>query len=648
MVRGIRALGVAGVLAAGLLGPAASAQAPRFPVWPTEVDRVAAPIYGVGTENQAGERQRADAVAALDEFATPVIVMPLLVALDDPAVQVRREALRLCWERRVADCIDGAATLFGDGPEPSLRIAALRVLAMEAGPRSAAILIGALRDKSEAIRAQAAQFLGTAPLSPALRGKARRALLAKLPDGSAVTRRRAVEALGLLGPGDGALAVARVLDDPEPTVRAAAARALGRMRDAQTVPALARALEAPNEPIVTKALVEALAQLADESREPDLLRLLDEPPTGLSVLQVSGALSLRPEPGDALVDGLIQRLREAPLREACLDVLLVYGDNARPGIERALQAGVEPPLAVELQRLQGALQQSATPPRPAATPGIIDEGRWPAATEVATWTARMTEGDARDRVSTGLALGARSPAWMVPSALARLAQAGPAVSYRAWLAALATSPRQHETTDAHAVAVARLVAWAHDPRTAVGDRCLATLALGTVGHGRMQPLAAGAVETASKDPKAGVRACAVAVMPRVELSAGHLEAMLADPDARVRAVAALAATTLGDPPRSLRRRLAVVATTDDEGHVRRAARLARERLAAAGDRRSVPRPAVGVWGLAGGDGLGPRRAWITPVPWRETDMSAVALPAVGHGAMRWVVVPGERRPVASQ
>jgi len=622
-----------------LISTAAAAKPPRFPRWPTELHRTAAPLYSRGAESVAGDRLRVEAVLALDAFATPVIEDALLWALDDPSVQVRREALRLCFERGVTACIDGAATLYNDGVEPSLRIAALKVLGLDAKPRSVSILIAALRDSSDVIRAQSAELLGTAPLDATMRKKARAALLAKLPDVSAVVRRSAVHGLGRLGPGDGALAIARVLDDPEPTVRAAAALALRRMRDPRVVPALRRAVASPSEPLVSKALVEALAVLETNDREEELLALVDDPPPGLNARQVADALARRSTPGPALIAGLIDRLREPALADACLQALLVLGESARPGIEAAIAGGVEAPIEIELLRLVAALA-------PVAEPAARAQPTWPAAADASAWLDRMRGPGRQRRADTAAKLAELGPAWLGPALGAELADAvspGPA---RPWLLALGASPTI-TLGDAHTMAVARLTGWARDVTLPLSDRCLSLVALGTLAAGEDGRDARRAVDNALSDRRAEIRACGAAIAPRAGLTVERLEAMLVDPDPGPRAIAALATATFGSEalPRSVETRLAVMRVRDPNGHVRQAAQIASDRAL------QGPHPA--------GPGLlqaERTRGWALGAGWVEYQgdpeaaraLQAVPLwlPTFGPRHDRWVLVPGEPEPVA--
>jgi HEAT repeat protein len=615
--------------------PAGAQPPPRWPTWPTEVDRVSAALaHDAEGKGLGGERERVVAIQELDRFATGAILEPLLHALEDASPQVRREALRMCFEREVVACIPGAVHLWEDGGEPTVRVAALKVLALDPDPGRAAILIEALRDASEVIRAQAADFLGAAPLAPEVRRRARTALLAKLADVSAVVRRRAVLSLGLLGPGEGTLSIARLLDDPEPTVQAAAAEALGHYRDPTAVPVLRRSLVAPHEPQVAQAIVDALAVLPDPSVEADLLGLLDDPPAGLDEARIAHAIGRRPEPGEPLLQGLVDRLDEPSRREAALVALLLLGEHARPALEAARVRGLAPAIDVEVQRLLAALD-----PAPAAAPGT----RWPGPNDRAGWHERLELGDAYTRTRAAWALTERDPPWRVPAALAALARPGPLAGRRPWALVLAGS-RARWAALADDEPRARLEGWARDRTASTADRCLALAALGAraLDGGRPKPPAWADL---AEDPDAHVRACAALALGR-QGDLSQLPGLLVDDHARVRTAAALG-VALVEPRRlhrATRARLSLLAAQDPDAAVRAAARRA---LARGPD--DGPRPDAPGFFLVRAEPY----AWRDPPDTIEVDDGEdhLWLPAEGAGPWRWALVPGlqkaqARMPVA--
>ncbi|MCA9648511.1 MAG: HEAT repeat domain-containing protein [Myxococcales bacterium] len=610
-------------LIAALAASVVEAEPARWPVWPTEVRRISAALMrDVRGKELAGERQRVAALQALDRFATGAIVAPLLHSLDDSSPQVRREALRMCYEREVVACIPGAANLWSEGGEPTVRIAALRVLSLDPEPSRAAILIEALRDPSEAIRAQAADFLGSAPMAPDVRKRARKALLAKLADVSVTVRSRAVLSLGRLGPGDGTLSIARLLDDPEPTVRAAAAEALGRFRDPTAAPALRRAIATPNESAVALQIIEALALVPDPGVDEDLLALLDDPPDGVKEMQIGTAIGLRASPSRALVEGLVDRLDEPTRRDAALQALLMLGEDARGPLQAALARGLAPPIEVEVERLLAAL-------RPDEASGALPPP-WPDDADAEGWREQLERSDPLHQRRAAWTLAQHDPAWRVPMALASLEHPGTLAGRRGWAMTLAASPSRWSADD-DAVPRARLEGWARDPGLAVEDRCLALAALGAHRRdpGRKPP----AWADLSEDPLPRVRACTALALGR-QGDVLPLEGLLVDSRARVRMAAALALAVI-DPdriPHGVTARLALLAAEDPEGTVRTAAALALDpaRTGALPNApgmmllraetypwRSPPREVEVV--------LGERRLW---------------LPVEGRGAWRWALVPG--------
>lgn len=628
-----RAAGSLALVGTLLLAPASTSAEPlpRWPTWPTEVDRVAAFLArDVHGKELSGERERVAAILELDGFATAVILPTLLHALDDDSPQVRREALRMCFEREVPTCMPAAARQWEDGGEPTVRVAALKVLALDPEPERATLLIEALRDPSEVIRAQAAELLGMAPLAPEVRRRARTALLAKLADVSAVVRRRAVLSVGLLGQpegdrGEGTLSIARLLDDPEPTVQAAAAEALGQQRDPTAAPALRRSLLVPHEPPVSQAIVDALALLPEPSVEADLLGLFDDPPPGLDEARIAHAIGRRPAPGPALLQGLVDRLDEPVRRAAALSALLMLGEHARAVLEAARARGLAPALDVEVERLLGALEPPG-PPAPAE--------RWPAAEEREAWRERLeSAGDEPLRLRAAWALVELDPAWRVPAALAALATPGPLAGRRPWVLALAGSPTRWSAETDHEPR-ARLEGWARDRRSSPADRCLALAALGarTLEKGRPRPPAWADL---AEDPEPRVRACAALALGR-QGDASRLPGLLVDDRARVRTAAALA-LALVDPRRlhrSTRARLALLAARDPEAAVRAAARRA---LAPGADAEPPidDRPGFMLVRVEA-------HPWRDPPRWIEVDDGAerLWLPAEGSGPWRWALVPG--------
>jgi HEAT repeat protein len=594
-----------------------AAEPGRWPTWPTEIDEIAAPLRDP-TPKASQERDRENALRILEEFATAAIVADIVHALDDTSTHVRREALRICYERRITACTPGAVTIWTNNVDPQLRVAALKVLAVDPDPAHVAILLSALRESSDHIRADAARFLGWAALTPAGRKNARAALVAKLGDISALVRQRAVQSLGLLGSGPATLAVARLLDDPEPAVRIAAAEALGRSRDPSAAPALIRAIDGMNEPMVTKAMIEALAQLPGSKIAEELLARFDDPPSGLSSRQIGDAMGNRPSPEAILIEGLVSRLREQTLRPAAIVTLLVMGEAATDALRHAERRGLSPAVAIEVRRLLAATEIDTIDAKPLDTP-------WPDDDDHGGWLDALQQGSESARLEAAQRLATLAPPWLDGAITAKLQAPGPLAARRPWVVALtlASRPMQLRGTAAWTM----LEGWALDPRSRDRDRCLAASALGAAIRRAERRRVRETLARLLHDPDPLLRACAALPLVRVEPGAASmLERLLLDPEpgVRVSAALALASTPL---PKAIRTRLALLHAQDPRAEVRVAARLALR------DRPLDSHPVR--WEPSESGVHGPSR-------WLEVDLAGerVVAPALGASRAPWALVPG--------
>ncbi|MBL8947693.1 MAG: HEAT repeat domain-containing protein [Myxococcales bacterium] len=602
----------------GVLSPSgahADGERHRWPRWPTEFDQVVAPLRDEAAPGR--DHDRVEALLRLDAYATDLVAPWLLLALGDPSSAVKREALRLCFEREVVACVPSALAIGSAVTEPMLRVAALRVVGLDPSGAGLDALLGALRDEGESMRAQAAAVLGSAALHGSGRSRATAALLAKLGDLSAVVRQSAVEALGTIGSTDATLPIARLLEDAEPAVRLAAARSLGQIGDPRGVAALVRSLEAANEPAVVRAIVAALAILPGEAAGAVLLAAFDEPPAGLTGSDVADLLGLRPAPEPVVLDGLAVRLRDPSSARLALRTLGILGASGRGVLERELARGLSPELALDVERVLAGRRvpvgaaRARDPEIPAAPQAPVD-GLEPR--RAATPAQALAD---VDRLAASRDWG--------PILDAELLRGGAVEDRRVELAlAIAEGPRAAlGRWDRRSVAT--LVGWARDPGLAAGDRCLALLALASVDRrapGAKAARRVGADAMADPDPR--VRACAVA--PARALGDRHDRRALLDPDPRVRVVAVLLAQG-GRPTRAERAEVDRLAATDDDAHVRAAARR----------RPPAPRDAEGrVW-LHGG-GLDPSGRWMRA----RVGGTRLWLPTirVAGVAFAWSPIPG--------
>lgn len=613
-----RPLGVAllGALLGALPSTAAHADGERhrWPRWPTEFDQAVAPLRDDAAPGR--DHDRVEALLRLDAYATELVAPWLLLALGDPSSAVKREALRLCFEREVVACVPSALAIGSAVTEPMLRVAALRVVGLDPSGAGLDALLGALRDEGESMRAQAAAVLGSAALHGSGRSRATAALLAKLGDLSAVVRQSAVEALGTIGSSDATLPIARLLEDAEPAVRLAAARSLGQIGDPRGVAALVRGLAAVNEPAVVRAIVAALAILPGEAAGTVLLAAFDEPPAGVTATDVAELLGLRPDPEPAVLDGLAVRLRDPSSARLALRTLGILGASGRGVLERELARGVSPELALEIERV---LAGSRVPAQPARVRGP----ELPVAPQAPVDGLEARRAAAPAQALADLDRLAATRDWG-PILDAEFLRGGVVEDRRLELALAIAEGRHARLGRWDRRSVATLVGWARDTRLAAGDRCLALLALASVDRRAPGAKAARAVEDALADADPRVRACAVA--PARTLGDRHDRRALLDPDPRVRVVGVLLAQG-GRPTRAEQADVARLAAADDDAHVRAAARR----------RPAVPRGAEGRTWLHGG-GLDPSGRWMR-VRVGETRLWLPTIRVAGV-AFAWSPVPG--------
>lgn len=598
-------------------------ESPRWPRWPTEVDRAAAPLRKNG-EQLSPDPERVDALLALEVFATPVIEPWILLALDDPATAVKREALRVCYERELATCIAPATGLWRRASEPTLRISALRVVALDPQAERLELLLAALREDNDAMRGQAAQLLGWAPTRGEGRTKVRDALVAKLGDMSALVRQQAVESLGVVGDREATLPVARLLEDHEPLVQAAAAHALGNLGDPKAALALSRLLAAPGEPQVLRAALAALVRLPGERVATALLAAFDEPPTGLSTTEIADLVGLRHDPEPALLAGLVDRLREPGNARHALRALVLLGKPAAAPLSRAVRDRVLPPdLALEAERALAAAAATVRPgtaadelptvaPIPWLDDTLVDRMRRAAlsVTRPDPSTPTASEASVDATLTTADSLAPRMPE----------------------LARLAVATRAASVGRRSRIPWARVIGWARDPTRSAAERCMAVLALGVVD--RRAPAHEDASATVLEllgDADASLRACAAASVGRLVRDTSVRQLALLDPDARVRVMGVLAAWTygMGAPAR---RRIAVLAIDDPSAEVRSAAQHVLSR----------PRPH-----RRGGEWL---EDAARPFPWATSSVSTwlpleigttrLWVPALAMAGRRFAIAPG--------
>lgn len=601
----------------------------RFPVWPTEIDRIAAPLRD---PTMMSESARIAALAELSEYATEVILGDLEFALTDPSPEVRSQALQLCADRRLLACVDEAEKMWEEG-EGSVRLMALKLLSQDPTKEHLDLIYEAMRDPNDVIRQQAILLLVEAPLEPERAAEARQELVAQLGDFSALVRKTAAQGLGRMGPGEGALALVRLLEDIDPSVSTAAAVSLGQIADARTSPALRRALENPNNQQFAIAALGALARLEGQEIDAALLELLDAPPRNLGRPEVARAIGRRSEPSAELIGGLVDRMRDPELREPSTQALLLLGSQAVALLEAAAERGLEPDIALEVERLLAARRLEPTPRIADSSQTVQPALVLPPLDQREAWFELLGDPEAvpvgaalAEQLGSADAAGDAAEDWFEGALAWQLDRAATAEQVGPWLTALALAPRPILDAEAHAVSWARIAGWAHASDASAQSRCLATLALGRAVETRHAEQMREELRALTAAHVVDVRGCAALALAR-HGDDPLLEMLLADPSPRVRAAAALALRIVRKPAAVVRSRLALQADRDSEPRARTSAALVLES-------RDASARFVLLRGRANTTGLGDNGQWER-YEWQGRE---VDVPLLGNDR-GWAIVP---------
>jgi HEAT repeat protein len=208
---------------------------------------------------------RARALRILGELKVPSSVPTLLNALEDKDSDVRNVAARSLGRMKLQAAEEALVELLGKHDQSvSSRIAAICI---EMGPRTAPLLIRALREGTPKARFWAARILGE------IRDhRATRSLGDALSDKEPDVRSAAVWAMGMIADRASAPLVEPLLHDSVWYVRAHAAEAQGRIGDPTVVSSLGEALR-DSSWWVRKNALDALVRIGEPSK-PVLLRTL--------------------------------------------------------------------------------------------------------------------------------------------------------------------------------------------------------------------------------------------------------------------------------------------------------------------------------------------------------------------------------------
>ncbi len=519
--------------------PAASET--RWPLWPSEVERIAQAFEPLEDGSVPSDSLRLAALRETDAYATALVAPIIVRALDDPANHVKRDALIRCSERELLACSERALELWSNPrATSSLRMYALRVLLLDPKPGNVDLLVSAMQASDPQLRTMAVDLATEVSLSDTDLERVRAQVVAKLADGVPNVRQTALRTLGTLGPGSGALTVVTQLEDPTPQVRREAGRTLGLMRDPRAAPALLRALRAGDESYVSETMLHALVLLPGEEVDRALLEFLDDPPRGLSRRILAQKIGLRPNPSPELLEQLTARLQESDLHSYVLTSLLLQGEQAREVLEAARSRGLEPGSDLEVQRLLANLDHAEVEDAPMDSWRSSAKQQQPSLNNRRAWLARL-QAPPRARLDAARTLGQASPVWLFDATMAGIGHRQHPGPVRGHLLALANSrgdlPRHNHIVYTNFV---RLAAWARDRSLSPSDRCLASFALarGRDGGAQLRKLSAETLEDLAGDPSAELRGCVAQLLSGTDDPL--LLALLHDPSAGVRAHAAFA------------------------------------------------------------------------------------------------------------
>ncbi|MCU0684286.1 MAG: HEAT repeat domain-containing protein [Polyangiaceae bacterium] len=333
-------------------------------VWPTEPDRVAQHLASPdAAERRAAARELAGLPASL---AAPLVK----AALADADVEVRLAAAAAAVEHRLEGASDAVVPWLNEA-DVRLRLAACQVIRPAPSERAAAALGRVLGDGDANVRRAAARALGNAthpdavlPLLghlddavPEVRsavvealarsGDARAVvpLLGKIQDSAPEVRRAVSRALGELGDVRATGSLLLALRDPNLDVRTEALNALGQLGDPSSVLAIAPLVEPPQPPALRRAALAALARVGNDRALGVLASALaydDEAPGGQTpardALVTAGRKAV-----PTLLSALNSARSERTLAAAALALGSLGATEAREPIARALKAGTLPP-----------------------------------------------------------------------------------------------------------------------------------------------------------------------------------------------------------------------------------------------------------------------------------------------------------------
>jgi HEAT repeat protein len=351
---------------------------------------------------------RASVAGSLWRFDHPKVVPSLVKCLGDETPAVVAEATASLGRIASPRVTDALIEAVANGPE-RVRVQATVMLGKGRDPRAAAPLVAYLRDPSLAMRTattqalgriggpQAVAALGAAALDPTFGARVRcvealarikgqaadEALLAASRADVTAVRVAALDGLSRRGtPSDRVL---EVLSDPDPGVRAAAAKAQSRLRDPRALGPLLAAL-GDQDPTVRAAAAEALGGYKEPRVADALMQGLSDVDRGVRD-RAAGSLAVLADP--RAVEPLLAARRNRGPSPALQQAMRCVGDAITAEVAPALQSE-------DAERRREAVM-------------ILCELQHPRAVEALMAYLPQAEAADRARIASALYQGANSP-----------------------------------------------------------------------------------------------------------------------------------------------------------------------------------------------------------------------------------------------
>jgi HEAT repeat protein/beta-lactamase regulating signal transducer with metallopeptidase domain len=232
--------------------------------------RAVPPIANVLTSDSEAS-VRLMAAWALGEIEHASAIDALAAALSDQDVEVRRMAVWALGEIEDPRAVDPLVGLLQDD-DVEMRQRAVRALGEIESRRSVDPLVGALRDSDARVRVLAAWALGEIQDARAVPG-----LSGALSDADVSVRRAAAQALGEIDQGTAPPALIQALSDEDLTVRRYAVRALGEIEDPSAVPGLTDLFRSSGDDVETRRyIIWALGEIEDPAAYQVLVSALED------------------------------------------------------------------------------------------------------------------------------------------------------------------------------------------------------------------------------------------------------------------------------------------------------------------------------------------------------------------------------------